>query len=144
MDLWQGACYVHVEFTRDSINRIKAEYPDALVVAHPECTQAVRLLADEVCSTEKMVTYCKNAPVKDIIVVTESGMLHRLKRECPDKNLIPGPTDRCACADCRYMKMNTMEKLRNCLRDLAPRVEMDEETRQRAELPLLRMLEQSK
>jgi len=144
MDLWQGSCYVHVEFTRDSINRIKAEYPDALVVAHPECTQAVRLLADEVCSTEKMVTYCRNAPVKDIIVVTESGMLHRLKRECPDKNLIPGPTDRCACADCRYMKMNTMEKLRNCLRDLAPRVEMDEATRKRAELPLLRMLEQSK
>jgi quinolinate synthase len=101
-------------------------------------------LADEVCSTEKMITFCQNTPVKDIIVVTESGMLHRLKRECPDKNLIPGPTDRCACADCRYMKMNTMEKLRNCLRDLQPRVEMDEETRKRAELPLLRMLEQSK
>lgn len=144
MDLWKGNCYVHVEFTRDSISRIKEEYPEALVVAHPECTQAVRLLADEVCSTEKMVQFCKNAPVKDIIVVTESGMLHRLQRECPDKNLIPGPTDRCACADCRYMKMNTMEKLRNCLRDLEPRVEMDEETRKRAELPLLRMLEQSK
>lgn len=144
MDLWQGSCYVHVEFTRDSINRIKAEYPDALVVAHPECTQAVRLLADEVCSTERMVDFCKKATVKNIIVVTESGMLHRLKRECPDKNLIPGPTDRCACADCRYMKMNTMEKLRNCLRDLSPRVEMDEEIRRRAEIPLLRMLEQSK
>jgi quinolinate synthase len=144
MDLWQGSCYVHVEFTRDSINRIKSEYPQALVVAHPECTQAVRLLADEVCSTEKMVTYCRNAPVKDIIVVTESGMLHRLRRECPDKNLIPGPTDRCACADCRYMKMNTMQKLRDCLDFLQPRVEMDEATRQRAELPLLRMLEQSR
>ncbi len=144
MDLWQGACYVHVEFTKESIGRIKSEYPAALVVAHPECTQAVRLLADEVCSTEKMVHYCKNAPVKDIIVVTESGMLHRLQRECPDKNLIPGPTDLCACADCRYMKMNTMAKLRDCLRDLTPRVEMDEEIRQRAEVPLLRMLEQSK
>lgn len=144
MDLWQGSCYVHVEFTRDSINRIKAEYPDALVVAHPECTQAVRLLADEVCSTERMVDFCKKTQAKNIIVVTESGMLHRLKRECPDKNLIPGPTDRCACADCRYMKMNTMEKLRNCLRDLSPRVEMDEEIRSRAEIPLLRMLEQSK
>jgi quinolinate synthase len=144
MDLWQGSCYVHVEFTRDSINRIKAEYSDALVVAHPECTQAVRLLADEVCSTERMVDFCKKAAVKNIIVVTESGMLHRLKRECPDKNLIPGPTDRCACADCRYMKMNTMEKLRNCLRDLSPQVEMDEQIRRRAEIPLLRMLEQSK
>ena len=145
MDLWKGNCYVHVEFTRDSINRIKSEFPEALVVAHPECTQAVRLLADEVCSTEKMmIAYCKNAPVRDIIVVTESGMLHRLRKECPDKNLIAGPTDRCACADCRYMKMNTLQKLRDCLDTLQPRVEMEESLRQRAELPLLRMLEQSK
>lgn len=144
MDLWQGNCYVHVEFTRESINRIKAEYPDALVVAHPECTQAVRLLADEVCSTEKMVTYCQTAPVKNIIVVTESGMLHRLRKEAPDKNLIAGPTDRCACADCRYMKMNTLEKLYNCLEALAPRVEIPEPIRARAEAPLLKMLEQSK
>ena len=144
MDLWQGSCYVHVEFTRDSIRRIKAQYPDALVVAHPECTHAVRLLADEVCSTEKMVGYCRNALVRNIIVVTESGMLHRLRKECPDKNLIAGPTDRCACADCRYMKMNTLQKLRDCLDTLQPRIEMDETLRQRAEVPLLRMLEQSK
>ena len=144
MDLWQGSCYVHVEFTRDSISKIKEEYPDALVVAHPECTQAVRLLADEVCSTEKMITFCQNTPVKDIIIVTDSGMLNRLRKECPDKNFIPGPTDRCACADCRYMKMNTLQKLRDCLANLEPRVEMDEETRRRAEAPLLRMLEQSK
>jgi len=144
MDLWKGNCYVHVEFTRDSIHRIKAEYPDALVVAHPECTRAVRLLADEVCSTEKMVGYCRNAPVRNIIVVTESGMLHRLRKECPDKNLIAGPTDRCACADCRYMKMNTLQKLRDCLDTLQPRIEMEESLRQRAEAPLLRMLAQSK
>ena len=144
MDLWKGNCYVHVEFTRDSIQRIKAQYPDALVVAHPECSQAVRLLADEVCSTEKMVGFCKNAPVKNIIVVTESGMLPRLRKECPDKNLIAGPTDRCACADCRYMKMNTLQKLRDCLESLQPRVEMEESLRKRAEVPLLRMLEQSK
>jgi quinolinate synthase len=91
-----------------------------------------------------MVAYCKNAPVKNIIVVTESGMLHRLRKEAPDKNLIPGPTDRCACADCRYMKMNTLQKLRDCLDTLQPRVEMEESIRQRAEAPLLRMLEQSK
>ncbi|MEM1084517.1 MAG: quinolinate synthase NadA [Verrucomicrobiota bacterium] len=144
MDLWKGSCYVHVEFTRDSINRIKEEYPDALVVAHPECTQAVRLLADEVCSTEKMIGFCQNAPVKDIIVVTESGMLNRLRKEAPDKNLIPGPTDKCACADCRYMKMNTLEKLHDCLQNLSPTVELPEDIRQRAEAPLLRMLEQSK
>ena len=144
MDLWKGSCYVHVEFTRDSIRRIKEDYPDALVVAHPECVEAVRLLADEVCSTEKMVDYCRNAPVKDIIVVTESGMLHRLRKECPDKNLIPGPTDRCACADCRYMKLNTLQKVRDCLLHLSPRIEMAEPLRARAEGPLLRMLEQSR
>ena len=144
MDLWQGACYVHVEFTRDSIQRIKSQFPDALVVAHPECTHAVRLLADEVCSTEKMIGFCRDAPVRNIIVVTESGMLHRLRKECPDKNLIAGPTDRCACADCRYMKMNTLQKLRDCLANLEPRIEMDEPLRQRAEAPLRRMLEQSR
>jgi len=144
MDLWQGACYVHVEFTRDSISKIKEEYPDALVVAHPECTTAVRMLADEVCSTEKMIAFCQNAPVKDIIVVTEAGMLHRLQKEAPDKNLIPGPTDKCACNDCHFMKMNTMQKLHDCLKDLSPTVEMPEDVRKRAEAPILRMLEQSK
>ena len=143
MDLWQGSCYVHVEFTRDSIQKIKDEYPDAAVVAHPECTQAVRLLADEVCSTEKMIAFCQNSPSKNIIVVTESGMLNRLRKEAPDKNLIPGPTDHCACADCKFMKMNTMEKLFDCLNDLSPTVEMDEDLRVRAEKSLLRMLEQS-
>ncbi len=144
MDLWQGSCYVHVEFTRESIRRIKEEYPQALVVAHPECMQAVRLLADEVCSTEKMITFCREAPVRDIIVVTESGMLHRLRKECPDKNLIAGPTERCACADCAYMKMNTLQKLHDCLLNLSPRVEMDETLRAQAEKPLLRMLELSR
>ena len=144
MDLWQGACYVHVEFTRDSILRIKEQYPDAPVVAHPECPFAVRLLADEVCSTEKMVHYCRDHPAKQFIIATESGMLHRLRRECPAKEFIPGPTEHCACADCRYMKLNTMEKLYRCLRDLSPRVEMPEDVRKRAEKPILRMLEISK
>ena len=144
MDLWQGSCYVHVEFTRDSIQKIKDEHPDAVVVAHPECTTAVRLLADEVCSTEKMVTFCKESPAQNIIVVTESGMLHRLRKEAPDKNLIAGPTDRCACADCRFMKMNTLEKLHDCLENLEPQANLPEDIRARAEAPLLRMLEQSK
>ncbi|MEM6915166.1 MAG: quinolinate synthase NadA [Verrucomicrobiota bacterium] len=144
MDFWNGNCYVHVEFTRESIQRIKDEHPDAAVVAHPECTTAVRLLADEVCSTEKMVDFCRDSPSQNIIVVTEAGMLHRLKREVPDKNLIAGPTDHCACAECRYMKMNTMEKLYLCLRDLSPEVHLDETTRERAKAPIMRMLELSK
>ena len=144
MELWQGACYVHVEFTRDSIEKIRAQHPDAPVVAHPECTFAVRLLADEVCSTEKMVTYCKASPAKAFVIVTESGMLHRLRREIPDKTFIAGPTDHCACADCRYMKMNTLEKLYRCLKDLSPRVEFPEDLRVKAEAPILRMLEWSR
>ena len=134
---------MHVEFTRESINRIKAEYPGAFVVAHPECTHAVRLLADEVCSTEKMVSFCRENPAKDFIIVTESGMLHRLRREVPGKNFIPGPTDHCACADCRYMKLNTLEKLRDCLANLEPQIHIPEETRAKAERAVRRMLEQS-
>ena len=144
MTLWKGNCYVHVEFTRQSIERIRAEHPEAPVVAHPECTHAVRVLADEVCSTEKMVGYCKNSPAKAFVIVTESGMLHRLRREIPGKTFIPGPTDHCACADCRYMKMNTLEKLRDCLRDLEPQILIPEEIRARAEVPIRRMLELSK
>jgi len=144
MTLWKGNCYVHVEFTRQSIERIRAEYPDAPVVAHPECTHAVRILADEVCSTERMVGYCKNSPSEAFVIVTESGMLHRLRRELPDKTFIPGPTDHCACADCRYMKMNTLDKLRDCLRDLSSQIIIPEDLRARAELPIRRMLEWSR
>ena len=144
MTLWKGNCYVHVEFTRQSIEKIRSEYPAAPVVAHPECTHAVRLLADEVCSTEKMVSYCQQSPAQAFVIVTESGMLHRLRREIPGKTFIPGPTDHCACADCRYMKMNTLEKLRDCLRDLTPQIIIPEVLRTRAESPIRRMLELSR
>ncbi len=143
MDLWRGNCYVHVEFTRQAIERIRAEWPDAPVVAHPECTAAVRMLADEVCSTEKMISYCKEHPANAFIIVTESGMLHRLRREIPNKEFIPGPTDKCACADCRFMKMNTLEKLHDALLNLEPEIIIPEPIRARAELPLRRMLEWS-
>ena len=144
MDLWKGNCYVHVEFTRQSIDRIKAEWPDAPVVAHPECTRAVRLLADEVCSTEKMIAFCKQHPSQAFVIVTESGMLHRLRREVPGKHFIAGPTDKCACADCRYMKLNTLEKLHACLLNREPQIIIPEPVRARAELPLRRMLEWSR
>lgn len=140
MDLWQGNCYVHVEFTRQSIERIRSEHPDAKVVAHPECTFAVRLLADEVCSTEKMISYCRNDAAASFIVVTESGMLHRLKKEVPGKTFIPGPTELCACNDCRYMKLNTLEKLRDCLDSLRPEILLDEPLRRKAEASVRRML----
>jgi quinolinate synthase len=144
MDLWQGTCYVHVEFTARSINRIREQYPDAPVVAHPECTYAVRMLADEVCSTEKMIAFCKNSLAREIIIVTEAGMLHRLKKEIPDKTFIPGPTDNCFCGECRFMKMNTLEKAHNALLTMEPEIALPESIRKRAELPILRMLELSK
>ncbi len=144
MDLWQGNCYVHVEFTARSIQRIRDEHPDAPVVAHPECTYAVRLLADEVCSTEKMVTFCKQSPADAIIIVTEAGMLHRLQKEVPGKTLIPGPTDNCFCAECRYMKMNTLEKAHAALLHMQPEITLEEELRKRAEAPIIRMLELSR
>ena len=144
MELWKGNCYVHVEFTRQSIERIKAEWPDAPVVAHPECTFAVRMLADEVCSTEKMISYCRSSPARAFVIVTESGMLHRLRRELPGKEFIPGPTEHCACADCRFMKMNTLEKLHDALLNLSPEIVLPEAIRARAELPIRRMLELSK
>src|ERR1044071_6333178 len=144
MDLWQGNCYVHVEFTARSINKIRETYPNAPVVAHPECTYAVRLLADEVCSTEKMIGFCRNSPAREIIVVTEAGMLHRLKKEVPGKLFIPGPTDNCFCGECRFMKMNTLEKAHAALLNMAPEIELPEPLRARAELPIRRMLELSK
>ncbi len=144
MDLWQGNCYVHVEFTAQSIARIRQEYPNAPVVAHPECTYAVRMLADEVCSTEKMVTFCKSSPAREIIVVTEAGMLHRLHREIPGKTFIPGPTDNCFCGECRFMKMNTLQKAFDALLHLQPEIVLPEPLRKRAEAPILRMLELSR
>ena len=144
MDLWQGTCYVHVEFTARSIARIREEFPNAPVVAHPECTYAVRMLADEVCSTEKMIAFCRKSPAKEIIVVTEAGMLHRLKKEIPDKTFIPGPTENCFCGECRYMKKNTLEKAYDALLNTEPEITIPESVRARAELPILRMLELSR
>ncbi|MFM7818252.1 MAG: quinolinate synthase NadA [Verrucomicrobiota bacterium] len=141
MTLWKGNCYVHVEWTHNAIQRIRREHPGAPVVAHPECTKAVRMLADEVCSTEKMVTYCRQNPAKAFVIATEAGMLHRLRRECPDKVFIPAPTERCACNECRFMKMNTLEKLRDCLRDRTPEVLLPANILEKARLPIERMLE---
>src|ERR1700678_1889367 len=130
MRLWQGNCYIHIEFTHASISKIKQQHPGAPLVAHPECTRPVRMLADEVCSTEKMVAYCRDNPAREFIIATESGMLHRLRREMPDKEFIPGPTDHCACADCRYMKMNTLEKVYDALLHEKPELVMPVDLRE--------------
>jgi quinolinate synthase len=141
MTLWQGSCYAHVEFTHAGVMRIRREFPDAPLVAHPECTRGVRLLADAVCSTEKMVDYCKKSPASAILIATEAGMIHRLRKECPGKRFIPVPIEHCRCNECKFMKLNTLEKLRDCMARLSPRVELSRETLERARQPIERMLE---
>ena len=144
MTLWNGACHVHQQFTRDKVLSMKAQHPGALVVCHPECTEVVRLLADHICSTEKMITYCSESSAQSFIIVTESGILHRLRKLVPGKEFIPISVDRCSCAECEFMKLNTLEKLRNCLRDMAPQMSVEAELRERAAKPLERMLELSR
>ena len=141
MTLWRGFCYVHVEWTHGSLLKIREQYPGAPLVAHPECTKAVRMLADEVCSTEKMVTFCKTHPSNTFVIATEAGMLHRLRKECPGKEFIPAPTSNCRCNECKFMKMNTLEKLYDCMENLSPRVELNPAIIERARLPIDRMLE---
>jgi len=144
MRLWPGSCYAHVQFTVKALEKVRSQFPDAPVIAHPECVQAVRDLADEVCSTELMVKFAKENPAERIIVMTESGMLHRLRREVPTKTFIAGPTDNCACNDCRFMKMNTIEKVRDALKNLSPQIDVPEEIRTKALIPIQRMLDWSK
>jgi quinolinate synthase len=149
MTLWKGNCYAHVEFRRDALLKLKSQFPDAKVVVHPESLHEVRDLADSVCSTEKMILFCKNNPAKQFIIVTESGIIHRLQKECPGKEFLcapvfdamRAPTDNCRCSECKFMKMNTLEKVRDCMKKLSPRVELPEEMLKRARLPIERMLE---
>ena len=149
MTLWRGNCYAHVEFQRDNLLRLRKKYPEAKVVVHPESVREVRDLADAVCSTEKMITWCKASPAKQFVVVTESGIIHRMQKECPGKeflcapsvDIMRAPTDPCHCSECKYMKMNTLEKVRDCMKNLAPKLELSAEISRRARLPIERMLE---
>jgi quinolinate synthase len=149
MTLWKGNCYAHVEFQREQVLAAKLQFPDAKIIVHPESLRAVRELADAVCSTEKMITFCKNDPAKRFVIVTESGIIHRMKKECPDKeflcapvfNVMRMPGDNCRCSECKFMKMNTLEKVRDCMKHLSPRVELPKEILQRARLPMERMLQ---
>ncbi len=149
MTLWRGNCYAHVEFRRDRILRMREQFPDAKIIVHPESLREVRDLADAVCSTEKMITYCQSSPAKRFVIVTESGIIHRMQKECPGKEFLCAPvfdalklpTDNCRCSECRFMKMNTLEKLRDCMKKLSPRVELSPDIIRRARLPIERMLE---
>jgi quinolinate synthase len=144
MVLWPGACTVHVIFSERAIVRLKVEHPDALVLAHPECEDRVLALADHIGSTTSILEFAKKSPARAFIVVTESGIIHQMKKACPEKTFIPAPPDNgCACNECPHMRLNTLEKVYLCMRDGTPEITMPEDVRIRALAPLKRMLMQS-
>ena len=140
MKIWQGTCIVHATFNARRVAEARAAHPDALVAAHPECPPDVLAQADFIGSTTAIIRYCVDAPAEEFIVMTESGVAHSLERLAPHKRFYFVPNDNCNCSECQYMKLNTLEKLRDCLRTLSPRVEVPEDIAARALVPLERML----
>ena len=149
MLLWNGGCHVHERFSVSKILDLKKQYPDAVVMAHLECKAPVLALADIKGSTADMLRESKNNPAKQFIVATEAGILHELQRTCPDKEFIPVPPEisesglECSCNECQYMKLNTLEKVYNCLKNESPAIEIDAEMAAAAVRPIKRMLELS-
>ncbi len=143
MLLWDGACHVHEQFSVEKIIELKAQYPDADVLVHPECKGAVAKLADKVASTAGLLKYAINSSKQNFIVATESGILHEMRKQCPEKNFIPVPPEdgTCACNECNYMRLNTLEKLYNTLKYEWPEVTVDPEIAKEAVKPIQRMLE---
>ncbi len=145
MVLWPGACSVHVTFSERRLLRLKAEHPEALVLAHPECETPVLRLADHIGSTSSILKYAVESPAQAFIVVTEAGIIHQMKKAAPGKTFIPAPPDNgCSCNECPFMRLNTLEKVYLCMRDRRPEITMDEELRQRCLVPLRRMLDMSR
>ena len=143
MLLWDGACHVHEQFSVEKIVELKAQYPDAVVLAHPECKSVVLKLADMVGSTAALLKYAVNSDKQRFIVATEAGILHEMQKKCPQKTFIPAPPNdsTCGCNECNFMRLNTLEKLYNCLRYEFPEVTVDPEVSREAVKPIKRMLE---
>lgn len=144
LTLWPGSCIVHEMFSEKSLVQLQERHPKALVLAHPECPEAVLRHADYIGSTTGILNYATQSPAAEFIVATESGILHQMEKACPEKTFISAPGEGgCSCSECPHMKLNTMEKLYLCMRDRKPEILLDEELRQRALKPILRMLEMS-
>ena len=143
MLLWQGVCHVHEQFSLERILEIKKQYPDALILAHPECPKYLLEVADHVGSTSSILKYATASDNKRYIVATEAGILHQMQKENPDKEFIPAPPEdsTCACNECFFMKMNTLQKLYLCLKNEMPEILIDETTRIKAVKPIEKMLE---
>ena len=146
MILWDGACHVHEKFSVEKLVDLKRQYPEAKVLVHPECPKPVRILADKVGSTQALLNYAVDSESKQFIVCTESGILIEMQRRCPDKTFIPAPPEdgTCACNECEYMKLITLEKLYNSLKYMAPEITVDPEIAKRAVKPIQRMLDISR
>lgn len=143
MVVWDGACHVHEQFSVEKLAELKKAHPGAKVLAHPECKKTVLLLADKVGSTAALLKYAVESDVDEFIVATESGILHEMQKKCPGKVFIPAPPSdsSCACNDCNFMKLNTLEKLYNTLRYEQPEIEVDPQVAAAARRPIERMLE---
>lgn len=146
MLLWDGACHVHEQFSLEKIIELKKSHPEAKLLVHPECKRQVVILADKVGSTAALLDYAKKSDARQFIVATESGIIHQMQKACPDKEFIAAPPvdSTCGCNDCNFMKLNTLEKLRDCLRDMKPEIIVDEDIAEKARRPIERMIELSK
>ena len=146
MLLWNGACHVHEQFSTEKLISLRKQYPEAKVLAHPECRQTIIALADVVGSTQALLNYAINSDSRQFLVATESGILHEMTQRCPGKEFIPVPPEdsTCACNECNFMRLNTLEQLYNCLKNETPEIQVDESLREKAVKPILRMLEMSK
>ncbi len=140
MKIWQGACIVHATFPARRLVKARVEHPHALVAAHPECQQDVLAMSDFIGSTTAIIEWCASSAAEEFIVMTESGVLNSLKKLAPHKRFYFIPNENCNCSECPYMRLNTLEKLRDCLLNLEPRVELSPEIMQRAAVPIQRML----
>ncbi len=150
MELWNGCCHVHSRFSIEALLNLKQQYSNAKVLAHPECKQIILNLADVIGSTQAILNYVRQHPEeKDFIVVTESGILHEMRKACPEANLIPVPPEMtegvgCSCNECEYMRQNTLEKLYECLLNESNEVIVPEEVAEKAVKPIQKMLDWSK
>jgi quinolinate synthase len=145
MIIWQGSCIVHEQFSAKRLAQLKVRHPEAEVLAHPECDEAVLAQSDFIASTTGIIRRAVESPATTLIIATEDGVFHQIRQQAPHKELIqaPGMDESCACNRCPYMRLNTLEKLYLCLRDLTPEVTVDETIRQAALRPIDRMLELS-
>ena len=146
MLLWNGACHVHEKFSIEKIIELKKQYPEAQILVHPECKGALAKMADKVGSTAGLLKFAMASDKKDFIVATESGILYEMRKQCPEKNFIPAPPEdsTCACNECNFMRLNTLEKLYNTLKYEWPEVQVEEAVAEKAILPIQRMLDISK